>query len=254
MFDSLTSRATFYDITGYLIPGICSEGVVWLWFYAFRPEPAVALLSGPLWTHGGFVVAIILVATGYITGHLMNSFSSLVFQKWICKARFERAANWQNRIQNDPAARTKRIAERASEVFGIPLEAVNTYELRIRGEEELPQSFVTGFSFLSFYGMNRTLALLSVLAAIPCCVIACRIRLVACPCFSVLLALGLTAGATFLFLHQYLRFAMKYHDYLASTLLVTSRLDAERHVRIQHEDADGSPTKASAQQPTKSED
>jgi len=185
MFDSLTSRATFYDITGYLIPGICSEGVVWLWFYAFRPEPAVALLSGPLWKHGGFVVAIILVATGYITGHLMNSFSSLCFQKWICKARFERAANWQQRIQNDPAARTKRIAERASEVFGIPLEAVNTYELRIRGEEELPQSFVTGFSFLSFYGMNRTLALLSVLAAIPCCVIACRIRLIACPCFSV---------------------------------------------------------------------
>ena len=249
MFDSLTSRATFYDITGYLIPGICAEGVAWLWLYAFRHDTATALLSGPLWLHGGFVIAIILVATGYVAGHLMNSFSSLVFQKWICKERFERASNWQKRIQTNPSARTERIEQRASEVFDIPLEVVNTYELRIRGEEGLPQSFVTGFSFLAFYGMNRTLALLSALAVIPCCAIACRTKLIPCPCFSVLIALVLTIGATFLFLNQYLRFAAKYHDYLASTLLVKSHLEIDRRAQTQREDANDSSTKASARQP-----
>lgn len=254
MFDSLTSRATFYDITGYLIPGICAEGVAWLWLYAIRPELAVALLSGPLWLHGGFVIAIILVATGYVAGHLMNSFSSLVFQKWICKERFERAANWRDRIQNDPSARTERIAQRASEVFDIPLEVVNTYELRIRGEEGLPQSFVTGFSFLAFYGMNRTLALLSALAVIPCCAIAYRIKLIPCSCFSVLIALVLTIGATFLFLYQYLRFAVKYHDYLASTLLVKSKLETEQITHSHRDDNVESTIKGCPSSPTNTED
>ena len=119
MFNSLTSRAAFYDITGYLVPGICAEGVAWLWLYAIRPGPAAALLSGPLWLHGGFVIAIILIATGYIAGHLMNSLSSLLFQKWLFKKAFERAMDWRTRSQKNAPKRMARIRERSHELYGL---------------------------------------------------------------------------------------------------------------------------------------
>lgn len=228
MFDSLTSRATFYDITGYLVPGICAEGVAWLWLYAFRPEPAVALLSGPLWKGGGFVVAVLLVATGYIAGHLVNAFSSLIIQKWLFRKPFARAMDWRTRSLKNSPKRMDRIRERSFELYGLLPEDLKTFDLRIRGEEGMPQSFVTGFSFLSFYGMNRTLSLLCVLASIPCALLASRQRLLYCPAASVALSIVFTFGAAAIFLHQYLRFAEYYYNFLGSTLLVKSRLEEKK--------------------------
>jgi hypothetical protein len=227
MFDSLTSRATFYDITGYLVPGICAEGVAWLWLYAFRPEPAVALLSGPLWKGGGFVVAVLLVATGYIAGHLVNDLSCIIIQKWLFRKPFARAMDWRTRSLKNSPKRMDRIRERSFELYGLLPEDLKTFDLRIRGEEGMPQSFVTGFSFLSFYGMNRTLSLLCVLASVPCCELARRTGLLPHPAASVFLALALTVGSAALFLHQYLRFVEYYYNYLGSTLLVRSKLDSK---------------------------
>ena len=35
MFTNLSARGTFYDISGYLIPGMFAECIVWLSWYAF---------------------------------------------------------------------------------------------------------------------------------------------------------------------------------------------------------------------------
>ena len=156
--------------------------------------------------------------TGSIAGHLVNAFSSLIIQKWLFRKPFARAMDWRTRSQKNSPKRMDRIRERSFELYGLLPDDLKTFDLRIRGEEEMPQSFVTGFSFLSFYGMNRTLSLLCVLASVPSCELARRTGLLSHPAASVLLALALTVGSAALFLHQYLRFVEYYDNYLESIL------------------------------------
>ena len=223
MLNTLSARATFYDVIGYLIPGILSMGIGWLYWYVFV-DVASAVRILRLMTNHGLVATFLILACGYVIGHLVNAISSAILEKLIFKSRFNMAKKWLDRVQTANPDRVNRITTNVQAEFKIPAEALTSFDMRIRMEEKMPNATITGFSFLSFYGMNRTLALLSWLTAIPVCVIVGRhfhgtssFVLAGLSCVAMLVIGGF-------FSYQYLRFVEYYYDFLGSTLMISPRV------------------------------
>lgn len=225
MFNNLTSRATFYDVTGYLIPGILSIGIGWATWYLYVGSVVLNGTLRALSKMGGVVTTLLLVALGYACGHLLNALSSALYERWLLKDRFTTAKDWQSRLSKKEKSRETMISLRAKAVFGVDVMDLQSSDLRIRAEEKLPQSFVTGFCFLSFYGMCRTLSLIALLT-VP---LVAKMGWDSCHCVGreawickglvALIAGGMSIAATMAFAYQYLRFVTNYYDYLGSTLL-----------------------------------
>lgn len=225
MFANLSARGTFYDISGYLIPGMFAECIGWLSWYAFGAVDLALGLVSQIWEKGGLLFGMAFVAVGYACGHLVNSLSSAVYEKGVFSKQYRDAANWQGRAKGMDVSRYNKMQERSKDVFGLQIEDLKVFDLLIRAAEYLPRSFVSGFSFLSFYGMSRSMSLLFLLA-IPS---VWKIAYCACNCtcegatackigFAVLCVLPIVLSAI-LFYHQYLRFVKYYADFLGSTLL-----------------------------------
>ena len=243
MFNNLTSRATFYDVTGYLIPGILSIGIGWTTCYIFGGRVVLDETVTALGKMGGVITTLVLIAVGYVCGHLLNSLSSAFYEKCLLKSCFKKAKNWQDRLSQYGQARKSMISFRAKAIFGVDVTELQSFDLRIRAEERLPQSFVTGFCFLSFYGMCRTLSLIA-LFSLPliakfgwdscCCV--CKYawiyKALVALIFSVLIVVIAVA-----FAYQYLRFVAYYYDYLGSTLLFVAEGEKEFGDNTVHRDA-----------------
>ncbi len=244
MFNNLTSRATFYDVTGYLIPGILSIGIGWTTCYIFGGRVVLDETVTVLGKMGGVVTTLVLIAVGYVCGHLLNALSSAVYEKWLLKSSFNKAKNWQNRLSQYGKSRESMISFRAKAIFGVDVTDLQSFDLRIRAEERLPQSFVTGFCFLSFYGMCRTLSLIT-LFSLPimakfgwdscCCV--CKYAWI-CKALVALIISVLIIGIAVAFAYQYLRFVAYYYDYLGSTLLFVADGDKEFSDKAVHRDAE----------------
>lgn len=224
MSDTLVSRATFYDITGYLIPGILAIWIVWVSWYAFCDVNGAVAATHRL-CDSGFVSALGFLAAGYMVGHLVNAVSSWLLEKHLLKARFVRARDWLGRLDSS----RKAVMEiRAKRLFEVDVSKLTSFDMRIRCEERLPHSFVTGFSFLSFYGMCRALTLLTIIA-MPAVVKLVVMQVGAYPLEDTCLTwlkLGSGMGALVIcclislaFAYQYLRFVAYYYDYLGSTLM-----------------------------------
>lgn len=218
MMNTLSSRATFYDVIGYLVPGLIAICVAWLWCFVFVDAIWSIRLAKLMTTHA-LVSTFIMLAGGYVTGHLVNSVSSLLLEKRLFKDRFERAKDWISRVKENNQKRYEVIKNNVSDEFHIPPESLGMFDMRIRMEECMPNATITGFSFLSFYGMSRTLALLSWLAVIPACVILGRHFSGDRAVYAILMTfVGFVAIGGF-FCHQYLRFVEYYYDFLGSTLM-----------------------------------
>ena len=225
MFDNLTSRATFYDVTGYLIPGMLSSGIGWATICLYAGTNVWDSIANAIGKMGGVVTALALIAVGYVNGHLLNALSSAIYEKWLLKNLFSKAKDWKKRLPLNGKSREARIRLRAKLIYGVEVQDLQSIDLRIRAEVKMPQSFVTGFCFLSFYGMCRTLSFIAVLT-LPlmvkmgwdnCCYEG------RCAWYCKLLSSSLYAimmlGVATAFAYQYFRFAKKYYDYLGSTLL-----------------------------------
>lgn len=218
MINTLSSRATFYDVIGYLVPGLIAIGVGWLWCYVFVDE-ASAVQVVKLMTAHALLATFIMLAGGYVTGHLVNSLSSLILEKKVFNGRFKKSKDWISRVKATDEKRFEAIKASANAEFHIPVESLGVFDIRIRMEERMPNTTITGFSFLSFYGMSRTLALLSWVAALPACILVGRhFAGDGAVCASLLTFLGFVVIGGF-FSYQYLRFVEYYYDFLGSTLL-----------------------------------
>lgn len=213
MLNTLSSRATFYDVVGYLVPGVLTIGIVVFWGYVFADVEQVLRLIRAILRYS-FISSIFLCALGYILGHLMNSFSSCLLEKWLLSCRFNKAKDWRLRLGTDD--RKNRIRRNVVSEYGVDVASLTSFDIRIRMEEKMPNATITGFSFLSFYGMSRTLALLFWIAAIP---VAEYLR----TAYSSWWVFGgsfiVCVGLGFLLVYQYLRFVEYYYDFLGSTLL-----------------------------------
>ncbi len=225
MISSISSRGTWYDITGYIMPGFVAEGVLWLTAYTLGFAERSIAFARVVWTDGGFLCATVFVAFAYVLGHMVNSISSAVIEKWLCSKRFKDAADWYNRIKKEGGPRAVEIESRVEKLFHIKADELETFDVLARAVEYLPRAFISGFSFLSFYGMCRSLSLLCFLAlpsvfiiSFKGCTCACEHQLV-CKIVVGLLACIPVLISAIAFGNQYLRFVKYYADYLASTLL-----------------------------------
>lgn len=220
MLNTLSARATFYDIIGYFVPGMLACGIVLIWLNVLGGEAVidcVCELANGHW----FAASIVGVSLSYVAGHCANSCSSWLLEKHIYQKRFATAANWHKRLLEKSPEREGVIKSVVDAEFGLDIAKLKPFDLLIRMEEFLPQATMSGFSFLCFYGMCRTLALLAWLAAIPVGVFmgmkwggGCIANISAGVVTGVLMC---AVGA--LFVNQYLRFVCYYYDFLGSTLM-----------------------------------
>ena len=217
MLNTLSSRATFYDVIGYLVPGVIAIGVGWLWMLVF--DHYFAMWVARLMARHGVYAAFFLTAGGYVAGHLVNSMSSLLLEKVILKEPFANAKRWYARVVDKYPKKAKRIEENVLNEFNVGVNDLSAFDMRIRMEESMPNATITGFSFLSFYGMSRTMALLLWLGALPVAMLVAD-KYIGCHAFivgSAVVAIFFVAGL--FFCYQYIRFVEYYYDFLGSTLL-----------------------------------
>lgn len=220
MVNTLSARATFYDIIGYFIPGMLACGVVWGWLNVLGGESVIDFVSELVKGHL-FAASVVGVALSYVAGHCANSCSSWLLEKHIYQERFAHASDWQKRLHEKSPEREVVVKSVVDAEFGVDITKLKPFDLLIRMEEFLPQATMSGFSFLCFYGMCRTLALLTWLASIPVGVLMgmtwggeCYTNIAAGVITSVLMCV---IGV--LFVNQYLRFVCYYYDFLGSTLM-----------------------------------
>lgn len=225
MLDNLTSRGTFYDISGYLIPGLVFVGELWMTWYAFSDGSCALSFAMSLWQNGGFLTAICCIFVGYLFGHFVNSVSSAVLEKWLFADKFRQMSNWQARAEASGGDRLKKLGERSDKVFGLDIKQLQVFDLLTHAAEYLPRAFVSGFSFLSFYGMCRSLSMLSVLVipavftiAYSSCGCTCEYAWSYKSAYGLLWCL-LPMISAIAFFNQYMRFVKYYADFLGSTLL-----------------------------------
>lgn len=215
MFSGLSIRTTIYDIFGYFMPGAFLLAIGYLGYSFYTGKFVIPIPIGAMEILG-------IIISSYALGHAVNAASKLLFEKWLLQKEFAEAVNWQRREKNE--ARLKKLEAQSWQIFGMHLSDLTNVELRIRCEERLPQSFATGFTFLSFYGMCRSLLFLCVLATpLGICHAWHFFKFIEYSlCRGALAAVGgvpLIALA-YLFGYQYLRFAQNYFDYLKSSLLI----------------------------------
>ncbi len=221
MLNTLSSRATFYDIIGYLIPGIIAIAIIWLYWFVYIDELSAKSLIKVLLNYS-ILSSLAIISIGFVMGHLVNSISSLFLEKLVLKGTFNSAKQWYDRIDDD--CRKELISKIAKEEYNLEPKSLTSFDLRIQMEERMPNSTITGFSFLSFYGMSRSLALLSWLSMPPSIYIIVdkysgdKVKLTTF--FSILFFI--IVG--FCFCYQYIRFTKYYYDFLCSTLIFSSKI------------------------------
>lgn len=218
MVDSLIARTRFYDITGYLIPGELTIGIVWLYAKVFGLNDYAARALSFVSAYWMVSLVLIFISGAYAIGHLANSTSKLLLEHFLLKSAYKKNADWFSRIENDSTGRGEKILARFEEEFGYKAQPSNNPGTVIQGwaEQTLPAPSLTTFRFLCFYGMNRTFTLLSLLAVPPisywvfvrshfCCMVCVVIT-------------GVTISI--LFGYQYLRFVKSYSDSIPELLLM----------------------------------
>ena len=220
MLNTLSARATFYDIIAYFVPGLITLGVVGLWIVILGGGGFTTEMVDAMFEHW-VAASILVVALSYVTGHSVNSCSSWLLEKHIFAERFADASNWYKRLHDLSPERELVVKKVVDAEFGVDAEKLKPFDLLIRMEEFLPQATMSGFSFLCFYGMSRTMAFLSWVAAIP---VGIFIGMNWCGCCYTMVCAGVVTGVLVcavgaLFVNQYLRFVRYYYDFLASTLM-----------------------------------
>lgn len=226
MLDSLVARARFYDITGYWIPGNIALGIVWLYAKVFGWADTannILLFVGDHWIASSI---LIFAAGGYAMGHLVNSISELLIEKVVFAIPYQKKANWLKRIQERNGDKEKEVIKRFHDKFNyVPTSYIATGPV-IQGwaEQNLPAPSMTTFRFLCFYGMNRTLAILT-LAMIPPAAYWVLVHSHFCCMVVTILAGVFIVG---MFIYQYLRFVEYYANSIPELLLMEVTADSKK--------------------------
>lgn len=120
MISNFGARTTFYDMIGYLMPGILSLGILWMYWYVLI-DPQTALFFASFMVRHVGITSIGLVMVGYAMGHLVNSLSSLLLEKWIFRKAFKDSKNWFGRAKEASQVRANQIYNNAQEFLACLL-------------------------------------------------------------------------------------------------------------------------------------
>ena len=134
----------------------------------------------------------------------------MLFEGCILKSAFKNWRDWYGRMNDDRKARVDEVAMRE---FGVSAKELKVFDVRVRMENTMPNAAITGLCFLSYYGMSRTLSLLSFLMVPVLIAIWLSQRSFCLGVVVVPVAFGLFFG------YQYSRFVVYYCDFLGSTLM-----------------------------------
>lgn len=218
MLESLVARARFYDITGYWIPGNIALGIIWLYAKVFGWADAADKAFLFVGNHWLVSTVLVFVVSGYATGHLVNSISKLIIEKIVFASIYKKNADWLKRIQECNGDKEKEVIRRFREKFNyVPTSYIAAGPV-IQGwaEQNLPAPSMTTFRFLCFYGMNRTLAFLT-LAVIPPTAHWVLAHSHFC-CMMITIFVGVFISG--MFIYQYLRFVEYYANSIPELLLM----------------------------------
>ena len=131
---------------------------------------------------------------------------------------YKKNADWLKRIQEKNEGKEKEIMKRFEEKFKYSPTSYLAAGSVIQGwaEQNLPAPSMTTFRFLCFYGMNRTLAILT-LAMIPPSAHWVLIHSHFC-CMMMTIFVGVVIFG--MFIYQYLRFVEYYANSIPELLLM----------------------------------
>lgn len=217
MLNTFAARARFYDITGYLFPGQILIFVIWSYLRVFdNPDFAWQIVKH---AQDNWIAALVLVflAGAYVLGHVVNSASSLIIEKWLFKDAFAKNSDWIGRAIADKSGRGAAILKCFEDRFGYKPESSFVPEVAGWADEFLPNAAMSGFRFLSFYGLCRSMVLLTFVEMFPFVVWVYQRS--HCVCGAVMAAV-VSLLLCWLFLNQYLRFVKYCADFNAATLLM----------------------------------
>lgn len=218
MLESLVARARFYDIVGYWIPGNLTLGIIWLYVRVFGWAELSNKAISFVGDHWLASTILVFVAGGYATGHLVNSISKLLIEKVVFAIPYKKNADWLKRIQERNGDKEKEMLMRFYNKFNyVPTSSIAAGPV-IQGwaEQNLPAPSMTTFRFLCFYGMNRTLAILT-LAMIPPIAHWVLAHSHFC-CMMITIFAGVFISS--MFIYQYLRFVEYYANSIPELLLM----------------------------------
>ena len=150
-------KASVYDFFGYFIPGLMFSIVLSLECYLNQAWTIGQITAVVKDSNALFVGILIIVA--YFTGHVMNAFSSLLYEKVF--------VNKRNRLVNimDPFSRQK-LDEIFKDEYNQPFSESNSRLLVCCAEESMPNAYSTALVFLTIYGMARSASFVFLAAAV----------------------------------------------------------------------------------------
>ncbi len=224
MSSTLSNRATFYDLFCYWVSGFAFLGVGLLYLYAFCPGKAQVLFS---WMEASKWSYFVVVILGYIAGHLANALSSLLVEHTFARKHLSRmkhpfagvidAMNPETEIPSSIRDKAKAMYETFEHIFGYRPCEDSRRELRLIAQARFGGEPPAGMNYMAYYGLNRVLFMTSVFALLPIVVILVESGS-SWPCVVVAVILNIMISLAFLW--QYLRFVIKYSEFLASFVLV----------------------------------
>lgn len=150
-------KASVYDFFGYFIPGLLFSLVLSLECYlnkAWTIEQITTVVKD-----SNALFAGLLIIFAYFIGHIMNAFSSLLYEKVF--------TNKRNRLENimDPFSR-KKLDEIFQEEYNQDFSESNSRLLVCCAEESMPKAYSTALVFLTIYGMTRSASFVFLAAAV----------------------------------------------------------------------------------------
>ena len=218
MIDSMLARARFYDITGYWIPGNLAIALAWFYVWAFGYQEQANKIIQYAAERWIVLMVFVCVACGYAIGHMVNAISKLVLEKCILVRQFKKDSDWLQRVKDDQSGRGIEILRRFEKEFHYKPVSSDADGGVIQGwaEQKMTAPSMTTFRYLCFYGINRTLLLLSLASIPPIAYVVYSKTCWCCMIMSVIVGILISI----IFGYQYLRFVKYYADSLPELLLM----------------------------------
>jgi hypothetical protein len=150
---SYNIQATIYDIFGYLIPGI----IILFFSNIVYRQVTLGGLAYPRIINLTTTIIIMIIVGGYILGHALSGFSSLVVEPLITRQiKFTAIRLSLENILSENM--TNYFNKKFNTIFGFDFHPTDFRAVICYVETHRPAVYATAFVFLSFYGMCRTLA------------------------------------------------------------------------------------------------